>query len=79
MFVFPVVVGGGKPALPQDVRMDLELLDERRIGNGVVHMYRAGLRIGRPHRVDREHPCRADGGRRGSSRQHPVLPVSSST
>jgi hypothetical protein len=49
MFVFPVVVGGGKPALPQDVRMDLELLDERRIGNGVVHMYRAGLRIGRDH------------------------------
>jgi dihydrofolate reductase len=39
LFVFPVVVGGGKPALPQDVRVDLELLDERRFDNGVVHMH----------------------------------------
>ena len=39
LFVFPVVVGGGKPGLPQDVRVDLELLDERRFGNGVVHMH----------------------------------------
>ena len=39
LFVFPVVVGGGKPGLPRDVRMDLELLDERRFGNGVVHMH----------------------------------------
>ena len=29
-------VGGGKPALPTDTRADLELLDERRFGNGVV-------------------------------------------
>lgn len=39
LFVFPVVVGGGKPGLPRDVRFDLELLDERRFGNGVVHMH----------------------------------------
>jgi len=39
LFVFPVVVGGGKPGLPHDVRVDLELLDERRFGNGVVHMH----------------------------------------
>ena len=39
LFVFPVVVGGGKPGLPRDVRLDLELLDERRFGNGVVHMH----------------------------------------
>jgi dihydrofolate reductase len=39
LFVFPVVVGGGKPGLPRDVRVDLELLDERRFGNGVVHMH----------------------------------------
>ncbi|MFS0701172.1 dihydrofolate reductase family protein [Cellulomonas sp. 179-A 4D5 NHS] len=32
----PVVVGGGKPALPQGVRLDLELLDTRRFANGVV-------------------------------------------
>ena len=39
LFVFPVVVGGGKPGLPRDVRLDLELLDERRFGNGVVHLH----------------------------------------
>src|SRR5215207_11101832 len=38
LFVFPVVVGGGKPGLPRDVQVDLELLDERRFRNGVVHM-----------------------------------------
>ena len=32
----PVVVGSGKPALPADVRLDLELLDLRRFGNGTV-------------------------------------------
>ncbi|MGI8517790.1 MAG: dihydrofolate reductase family protein [Acidimicrobiia bacterium] len=39
MFVFPVVVGGGKPGLPRAVRMELELVDERRFGNGVVHLH----------------------------------------
>ena len=39
LFVFPIVVGGGKPGLPRDVRVDLELVDERRFGNGVVHMH----------------------------------------
>ena len=39
LFVFPVIVGGGKPGLPRDVQLDLELLDERRFGNGVVHMH----------------------------------------
>jgi dihydrofolate reductase len=43
LLVVPVVVGGGKPSLPNDVRMRLELLDERRFGNGVVHLhYRTG-------------------------------------
>jgi dihydrofolate reductase len=37
LFAFPVVVGGGKPGLPRGVRVELELLDERRFGNGVVH------------------------------------------
>jgi len=36
LFVWPIVFGGGKPALPGDTRADLELVDERRFGNGVV-------------------------------------------
>jgi len=36
LFVFPVVVGGGKPGLPTGVRANLELLDERRFRGGVV-------------------------------------------
>jgi dihydrofolate reductase len=43
LFLSPIVVGGGNPALPDDVRIGLELLDERRFSNGVVHLrYRAG-------------------------------------
>jgi dihydrofolate reductase len=38
LFLNPIVVGGGKPSLPDDVRLDLELLDERRFGNGVVFL-----------------------------------------
>jgi dihydrofolate reductase len=39
LFLSPVVVGGGNPALPDNVRLKLELLDERRFGNGVVHLH----------------------------------------
>ncbi|MEV4622569.1 dihydrofolate reductase family protein [Asanoa sp. NPDC049573] len=39
LFVWPVVVGGGKPGLPTGMRTDLELLDERRFRNGVVHLH----------------------------------------
>jgi dihydrofolate reductase len=39
LFVCPIVVGGGKPGLPKGVRMELELVDERRFGNGVVHLH----------------------------------------
>ena len=43
MFVNPVIVGGGKPALPSDLFLNLELLDERRFESGVVYMrYRVG-------------------------------------
>jgi dihydrofolate reductase len=38
LFLTPVVVGGGKQALPDNVRLELELLDERRFGNGVVYL-----------------------------------------
>jgi dihydrofolate reductase len=39
LFLSPVVVGGGNPALPDNVRLGLELLDERRFANGVVHLH----------------------------------------
>jgi dihydrofolate reductase len=39
LFVSPIVVGGGKRFLPDDVRLKLELQDERRFGNGVVHLH----------------------------------------
>jgi dihydrofolate reductase len=43
LFLTPILVGGGKPALPDDVRVKLELLDERRFADGVVYLhYRAG-------------------------------------
>ena len=43
LFLSPIVVGGGLPALPDNVRLGLQLLDERRFGNGVVHLhYRVG-------------------------------------
>jgi dihydrofolate reductase len=38
LFLSPVVVGAGTPSLPDHVRVGLELLDERRFGNGVVHL-----------------------------------------
>ena len=38
LFVTPVVVGGGKAALPQNVRLDLELVAERRFSNGVMFL-----------------------------------------
>jgi dihydrofolate reductase len=36
LFVAPVLVGGGKPAFGSDLRLDLELLEERRFGNGMM-------------------------------------------
>ena len=38
LFVWPVVVGGGKQFLPNKARLQLELLDERRVGSGVVYL-----------------------------------------
>ena len=44
LFLCPIVVGGGKRALPASVSAQLELLDERRFRNGVVHLhYRVSL------------------------------------
>jgi dihydrofolate reductase len=38
LIVAPIVVGGGKQMLPDNVRLELELLDERRFGRGMVHL-----------------------------------------
>jgi dihydrofolate reductase len=38
----PIVVGGGTKALPEGLRLELELLDERRFGNGMAYL---GYRI----------------------------------
>jgi dihydrofolate reductase len=39
LFVVPVVVGAGTRSLPRDHRIGLELLDERRFGNGTVFLH----------------------------------------
>ncbi len=39
LFLHPVVVGGGTRALPDGVRLDLELVDEHRFASGVVHLH----------------------------------------
>ena len=39
LFLGPVIVGGGKRALPDNVRAELELVDERRFRCGVVHLH----------------------------------------
>jgi dihydrofolate reductase len=39
LFVTPIVVGGGKRSLPNDVRLKLELIDERRFSSGMVHLH----------------------------------------
>jgi dihydrofolate reductase len=43
LFLVPVLVGGGTRALPNHVRVTLQLLDERRFADGVVYLqYRTG-------------------------------------
>jgi dihydrofolate reductase len=38
LFVAPIVVGGGTQSFPDHVRVRLDLVDERRFGNGMVHL-----------------------------------------
>ena len=38
LFLAPIVVGGGKRSLPNDVRLELELTGERRFGTGFVYL-----------------------------------------
>jgi dihydrofolate reductase len=46
LFVAPIVVGAGKRSLPNNFRLKLELLDERRFSNGVVHLHYRTAREG---------------------------------
>lgn len=39
LFVSPVLVGGGLRALPEDVRLDLDLVTARTFASGVVHLH----------------------------------------
>lgn len=39
LLLSPISVGSGKPALPNDVLVEFELLDVRRFSNGVVHLH----------------------------------------
>lgn len=39
LFLHPIIVGGGKSALPDGVRIDLELLEQRRFSHGVVYLH----------------------------------------
>jgi dihydrofolate reductase len=39
LFLDPIIVGGGKRALPDGVRAGLELVAERRFQSGVVHLH----------------------------------------
>jgi dihydrofolate reductase len=38
LLIHPVLIGAGKPALPSHIRTNLELLDDRQIGNGVIYL-----------------------------------------
>lgn len=38
LFLAPIAVGAGTPALPRDVRLELELMDERRFDGGFVYV-----------------------------------------
>jgi dihydrofolate reductase len=46
LLMTPVVVGGGKPALPGSVWLTLDLLDVRRFEGGVVHLCYAPTMLG---------------------------------
>jgi dihydrofolate reductase len=39
LFFWPIVLGGGKRALPRHMRLDLQLLNERRSRRGVAHLH----------------------------------------
>jgi dihydrofolate reductase len=38
LILTPIIVGGGKQSLPDDTRVKLELMDERRFNNGMMYL-----------------------------------------
>jgi len=38
LFVVPAIVGGGLRSLPEGIRLDLQLIDQRRFDNGTVYV-----------------------------------------
>jgi dihydrofolate reductase len=38
VLIHPILIGGGKPALPSDARTDLELLEDREFSKGVMYL-----------------------------------------
>ena len=53
LLLVPVTVGGGKPALPRDLRVSLDLLEERRFRNGTVYVrYTVRPSVAAPVRFD---------------------------
>ena len=38
LFLIPIILGGGKPVLPRNARINLELLDEHRFADGWVYL-----------------------------------------
>jgi dihydrofolate reductase len=51
LFLHPVVIGAGKRALPDGVRLDLELVDERRFTSGALHLHYRVTQPGPPARA----------------------------
>jgi dihydrofolate reductase len=43
LFLAPAIVGGGKQSLPNKVRLNIALLDERRFGGGMVYLHSRGI------------------------------------
>lgn len=38
LFIYPVLVGGGKPAFPRHVRVNLDLIDQQQFRGGVIYL-----------------------------------------
>ena len=45
LLLAPIAVGGGTRSLPDDLRVRLELRDERRFANGMVHLHYRVTRV----------------------------------
>ena len=55
LFLVPAVVGGGTRSLPDHVRLELELLDERRFDGGMVYLHYRIVGPDGAHRTSSRH------------------------